>query len=273
MADEPINRILPRLASAEASEAWADFLREYSSLILQVARRFERDPDLVSDCYLFACQELCRDNFKRLRRFDPKGTARFSTWLRAVVWNLCLDWHRQEVGRLRPFASVSHLSLLDQEVFRQVFERGASEEEAFLYLRTQERGLTPEKIQQSVSRIQRQLTPRQQWLLSVRSGRRANTDAPCEDEDGPLDRLADPLPSPEELATTADLEGRLHELLQVLPAGDRLLLQMRYEQELTLDQVARLLNLGNAQQADRRIRELLERLRRGLGGEARKIGL
>jgi DNA-directed RNA polymerase specialized sigma subunit len=46
-----------------------------------------------------------------------------------------------------------------------------------------------------------------------------------------------------------------------MSSGDRLLLQLRYEQELTLEQVARVLHLENAQQADRRIREVLSRLR------------
>jgi DNA-directed RNA polymerase specialized sigma subunit len=37
---------------------------------------------------------------------------------------------------------------------------------------------------------------------------------------------------------------------------------MRYEQDLTLEQVARVLGLENAQAADRRIREVLQRLRK-----------
>jgi hypothetical protein len=38
-------------------------------------------------------------------------------------------------------------------------------------------------------------------------------------------------------------------------------LRLRYEEGLTLDQAARLTGLGNAQRADRRIREILTRLR------------
>ena len=38
-------------------------------------------------------------------------------------------------------------------------------------------------------------------------------------------------------------------------------LNLRYEEGLTLEQVARLAGLGNAQQADRRIKEILARLR------------
>jgi DNA-directed RNA polymerase specialized sigma subunit len=49
--------------------------------------------------------------------------------------------------------------------------------------------------------------------------------------------------------------------LSRLDRDERLLLRLRYEEGLTLDQVSRLAGLGNAQRADRRIKEVLTRLR------------
>lgn len=50
--------------------------------------------------------------------------------------------------------------------------------------------------------------------------------------------------------------------LGCLSRSERLLLKLRYDRGLTLLQIARLLRLKHAQTADRRIREVIEILRR-----------
>ncbi len=47
-----------------------------------------------------------------------------------------------------------------------------------------------------------------------------------------------------------------------LPPSERLLVRLRYGQDLTLEQVARVAGLGDPQRADRRIRKVLAELRR-----------
>ncbi|MCL5287225.1 MAG: sigma-70 family RNA polymerase sigma factor [Acidobacteria bacterium] len=265
MPEEPIRELLLRFSCLDAREAWADFLREYSSLILQVIRHFETEPDRVSDCYLFACEQLCRDEFQRLRRFRVDGPARFSTWLRAVVRNLCFDWHRHETGREWVFDSVSALAQVDQDVFRLVFEQGASEEDAFLKLSAHFPGWTRLQLSESVERISSVLTTRQRWLLRVRHNRfveeRVPVEASAEEEDHRVEQLPDGVPNPESRAIQEEQRHRLQRAVGHLSPGDQLLLQMRYEQDLTLEQVARVLGLENAQAADRKIREVLQRLR------------
>lgn len=51
------------------------------------------------DRYLFALEELARDDYRRLRAYTPDARARFSTWLAIVVRRLCLDHHRSRYGR------------------------------------------------------------------------------------------------------------------------------------------------------------------------------
>jgi DNA-directed RNA polymerase specialized sigma subunit len=48
---------------------------------------------------------------------------------------------------------------------------------------------------------------------------------------------------------------------------DRLLIRLRFEEGLTLEQAARLLGLGNAQRADRQIKEILLKLREVMGSK------
>jgi DNA-directed RNA polymerase specialized sigma24 family protein len=50
-----------------------------------------------------------------------------------------------------------------------------------------------------------------------------------------------------------------------LPSADRFMLRLRFEQDLTLDQVARLSGLPDAQTADRRLRKILDVLRQKIG--------
>ena len=85
-------RQLRRESSAAAG--WSAFLERYSGLMLQVARRSAIDNDEAHDRYLYACERLAENGFKRLLKFHRGGEAEFSAWLRAVMRNLCVDEFR-----------------------------------------------------------------------------------------------------------------------------------------------------------------------------------
>jgi DNA-directed RNA polymerase specialized sigma subunit len=56
-----------------------------------------------------------------------------------------------------------------------------------------------------------------------------------------------------------------------LPDAERLLLQLRYEQELTLAEIARVMNFKDAFTADRRLRSVLARLQSELAPATKKV--
>lgn len=265
MQDRRITQLLHELRSRSPQAAWAEFLESHSPLILQVVRLFERDPDQIAECFLYVCQELSRHRFRRLLRFNPAGPATFSTWLRAVVRNLCFDWYRKEFGRHRIFQAVARLPALDREVFGCVFEQGLLREETFLSLRQRFPNLTREETEESLARLHRSLTPRHLWLLSLR-----RASAQPLPEDSTRDRPASgmeipaPEPDPEVLASVNEQRAALQRVLARLPKPERLLIRLRFERGLTLEQVARLTGLGSAQKADYRLKEILERLRKEL---------
>lgn len=262
-ADEGhIAALLQDLVSGSAEEAWAEFLRIYSPLILRAARVVARDADQVGDVFLFVCEGLARDGFRRLRRFKADGPARFSTWLCAVARNLCLDWHRREWGRQRIFESVARLSSLDREVFRQVFERGLPLDEALPPIRQRFPGTSGEQLADSLQRIHDTLSPRQRWLLCVRRPRLEALRSAGSDGEGRLGReFLDPSEDPETLAVRSEERAALVRALARLPAADRLLVRLRFGQDLTLEQVAHVTGAGSAQAVDRRIREIVKHLR------------
>lgn len=257
--------VIRRLGSQQASEAWEEFLCAYSPIILQVVHLFERDPDHAGDCFLFVCERLCEKRFRRLRAFRPEGPAALGTWLRAVVRNLCLDWHRQEFGRQRIFQSIARLQILDQEVFRCRYEQGLTSEETLLTLMARHSSLTAEQLARSEERIRESLSPRQLWLLSTQRPRVESLEGAIEDDAGAFeDQVPDPRPNPEQAASQRQERAALQHALECLPASDRLMIRFRFEQGLTLERIARLARLRDAQSADRAIRDILRRLREAL---------
>jgi RNA polymerase sigma factor (sigma-70 family) len=258
-------RFLERLASPDPQEAWNQFLTDYSPLIRQVILAFEEDFDLAGDCFLFVCEKLCQEKFRRLRRFKPEGSARFSTWLRVVVRNLYMDWHRKEFGRQQIFQTIRRLIPLDQEVFHAVYHQKLSKEDCYSHLLGRHRGVTLNLIEESLNRIQKALSSRQLWLLQTRRPKFESLENRAVDQQEVSSRqIADPRPDPETLASMNQQQTALERALGGLEAGQRLLLKLRFEQEITLQAIARLMNLKDAQTADRRIREILETLRKQL---------
>ena len=261
MAETPINEMLKQLRSREPQQAWALFLQDYGSLILQIVRRFEQNADHVSDCFQFVCEQISKGRFRRLRKFKAAGSAKFATWLRAVVRNLCLDWHRKQFGRRRIFRSISLLSDLDQEIFRELYERGATERDVLVSLTPRFPHLTADLVSEAIERINKELTKNQRWLLGARSALAPRLHRPELEDTDRATEIADPRPNPETQAIMEEKRTIVNRALGRLPTRERLLMRLRFEEELTLEQIATLLDLGNAQRVDRHIKEVLSRLR------------
>src|SRR5262249_30096293 len=98
---------------------------------------------------------------------------------------------------------------------------------------------------------------RQSWLLKQREVV-SQASPPAED---PGAEPTDPAPNPETRAIVAERQRILRRAVMRLDAQERLLIRLRYEEGLTLDQIGQLLELGNAQRVDRKIKEILFSLR------------
>ncbi len=250
----------------DPDDLWRAFLVEHSPLILQVVCLFERDPDQVQDCFLFVCEHLRRGDMRRIRRFRAEGTASFATWLRAVVRRLCLDWRRHRDGRFRLPRAVARLPDLEQSVFRCLHLRRLTENETLHTLKPLWPALTREQLSEAASRVGVALSGRKTWLFLVHRPRLQSLSSHPSGEDpaGKEAALVDPKADPEREAAAHESLAALREALGRLPARDRLLVRLRYEQELSLEEVARLTGLSGASQAEREIRRALETLRQGV---------
>lgn len=212
------------------------------------------------------CEELSRNGFRRLLRFQVRGAASFGTWLRVVVRRLCVDWHRKEFGRARVFESIARLSAMDHAVFEAVYMQGFPDDAAWLHVRTRFPHLTQEEFGDSCQRIRQFLTSRQLWLIAARQPKLEPLDAIMAAGEISLhDRIPDPAPDPEVLAAGKQQRAALDRALAGLAPPERLLIRLRFEQELTLEQIAHLTGLPNPQTADRRLKQILTELRKVIG--------
>jgi len=84
------------LRRAQAGEAGAlrAFVETYQDRVSRLVGRMlhARDPTMVQDI----CQECFLRALRALRRFDPAGPARLSTWLLTIATRLCLDHLRRD---------------------------------------------------------------------------------------------------------------------------------------------------------------------------------
>ena len=261
-----ISNWLQALLAEDYEKAWDEFLNGYAPLILQVVHLFERDQDRIEDCFVFVCERLKRNNLRRIRQFDIQGAATFATWLRAVVRNLCLDWRRHRFGRPRLFRSISRLPEVDQEVFRCIYHRRLRENETFHTVRALYPSLTRGKFTDSMIRINKCLSHHQSWLLVSRNPRLESISASSSDPDA-VDRdieLPDREPDPETHSARQESLTALRKAMSDLPPQQRLLLRLRFEQELSLEQIAHLTQLSSPLTVQRIIQKAIATIREQL---------
>jgi len=260
MPDGSIGDLLAGLASRNPSAAWNEFLQRYSPIILRIVRRCENDPGRIGDCFQQVCEALSDNGFRRLLSYHQDGPATFRTWLMAVTANLCVDWRRRKRGRFRPIRAVAQLPELEQLVYRYIYVRGMPRIECLRLLQATHSSLTEPQLSDINARLFALLTPQQRWQLGTRMATRPPSDeSTLAFEDGAL-QLEEPGPGPEELAESTQERGQLDVALAQLPPRERLLLRLRYEQDLTLAEVARLTGLHDPFRANRQIRAALAAL-------------
>jgi RNA polymerase sigma factor (sigma-70 family) len=254
MADE---NLLEQLGTANAGAAWTAFLRRYTPLIVGVVRQYQRDAQSLNDCYLFICEKLIDDDFRRLRAWRNENV-RFASWLRAVVANLCVDWHRSVQGRRRPFRSFADLTGPERLVCIHRFKFGASLRECHEAVVVAYPQLSELDVAAMIRRMNGLLSPQQHWMLANR--RRAAVSLDDTEIRRQAEQTWDSQETPEELAVAGQQQERLHAALRQLTTSQQLLLKLRYQQGLSLKEVARLAGYENLQQARYQIRLALERL-------------
>jgi RNA polymerase sigma factor (sigma-70 family) len=250
--------ILRRLSSVDAGPAWVEFIDRYSPLIMRTASQFDHGQNQSSECFLYVCEQLNEDGFRRLLKFNTQGKAKFKTWLGTVVFNLCVDWHRREFGRATLIPAISALPAFDRAVYRLVIEQGMSKETSFQMLRADFPDLTRKLVESAVLRVYSLITPRQRWQVTVRN-RRLQLNRGSFSKD-PVQTLPDLGKGPEAQAQKQQDIETLQNAMVCLPARQRLLLRLRFQEGLNLEKIAELTQLGDTNRAWRHVQTALRAL-------------
>lgn len=250
--------LLARLRSPAGAEAFAQFLEIYSPAIMRIARQYAYDRPRLNDCYLFISEKLSANDFHRLVSYQPEGSASFRSWLSVVVANLCIDWRRHRRGRPRLFKSIKELSKLDRRVFRHRFQQRMSIDACMETLLASFPDLNELQLAGSVARINTTLTPGQLRFLNAQHARTVSLDK-HRGTGNPIEP-AEPGPDPEETAVLSQDQNKLRQALARLTSHQRLLIKLRYQQDLSLKEVARLTRLGDPFRARRHIQAALDQL-------------
>ena len=255
MKQSRIEKILLSLESGQIEIGWTTFLNAYSNLLRSIAFQFEANDSEAEDCYEYVCAKLSDDDFRRLRAFKPSGSARFRTWLITVAANLCKDWRRSRYGRQRAPSFVCDLSELEQRVFQLLYRQGMTHHECLHALRDQYPKLRPNDVERINGDLFEALSANQHWRLSICK----NDPVPADD----IDLTNDTIASRPDLKFQHDQNlERLETALSKLSPDQRLLLRLRYQQDLTLKEIARLGDFDDPYQARRAIEKALAALKK-----------
>jgi RNA polymerase sigma factor (sigma-70 family) len=261
MTEDSIQDLLERLSAGQVDAAWREFLERYSPLMLHLARQYESDRERAMDCFVYVSGALSDDGFRRLLKYRPDGPAKFPTWLSAVVANLCIDWRRQQRGRFRPAQAITGLPALDQLVYRYMYVRGMTRDDTLRALQARFPEVAIQQVSEISARIFSSLTSRQRWQLSVRMAGPVSLSEPAfSDPDEPACQPEEPGPGPDLLAQSDQDRRRLDAALSRLPPQQSLLLRLRFQQDLTLAEVARLTGLPDLNRTYRQVQAAIDAL-------------
>jgi RNA polymerase sigma-70 factor (ECF subfamily) len=86
-----------------------------------------------------------------------------------------------------------------------------------------------------------------------------------DDDRDPVSEIPDTRPDQEMFLVEQQQHEQMMQCLDTLPKHERLLLQLRFEEDLSLEEIARITSLGDAQRAHRQIAAVLQKLRSSMG--------
>jgi RNA polymerase sigma factor for flagellar operon FliA len=216
-----------------------------------VARRHGFSPDDTKDLTSWVHLRIIEDNYAALRKF--RGESSIATYLTVVVAMLVRDYRAQHWGRWRPSASARRLGDVAIRLETLVHRNGLPLQQASELLRTA--GVTTQTDRQ-LSTLFAQL-PSRRPLRPVEVGAdslaqvvtTSSADTPME-----LQQLDDEREKCRQLVEDA---------LNALPTEDRLILRLRFWENVSVADIARGLRLEQ-KPLYRRLERLLVDLRRAL---------
>jgi RNA polymerase sigma factor for flagellar operon FliA len=191
--------------------------------------------------------KLVKDDYAIVRAYE--GRSSFATYISTVVQRLVLDYRIQMWGKWHASAEAKRAGPLAVDLERLLYRDGRTLNEAPGLLRTAHGDVTRAELESIAAK------------LPERAPRRR--DVPLEDAEpyavaGP-DAVEEHVLTGERRDTARQVEKLLAAAFEKMPDDDRLVLQLRFEQGMTVAQIARALGRDQKflyRQIERRMREI-----------------
>jgi RNA polymerase sigma factor (sigma-70 family) len=249
MAVMPSREWSDELRRGATEDAWDDFISRYRPLVFATIQHYARDYDDVMDVFARVCEALREDDMRRVRSYidQPEHTARFTTWLVAVVRNITIDWFRSRDGRRRLSKIAEGMPSLRQQIFQAIFVERRSHLETYETICAQ--ASQPPAFREFLNELR-------ETYRTASAGRRGAILRDLTPHD-----FAAEQPDSADPAETDERSRRVEQALQMLPPQDRAAVELYVLEELSASDIARLLGLRNAKAAYNRVYRALDVLR------------
>jgi RNA polymerase sigma factor (sigma-70 family) len=226
--------------------AWNLFIERYADFIFSLLRRMGFDYDQAMDRFVYVCEKLCEQDFRRLRSIRYAGSrGDLTPWLRQVVKRLCVNWAWSQDGRKRLLKRIAGLPSREQRIFELYFWSGLLPSEIHERLRLEHESVELGEVYDALETIFAHLSQKKLWrLLSGLSRARYTLSLDeFDDKTGLGFEPADENASPEEALLKREESDRISRALQSLTARERLVLKLRYDEMLAGGEIAKILRL------------------------------
>ena len=227
-------------------------LLDHLNLIDQIVQTTGRRRHLSAereDFAGFVRLRLIEDDYAVLRKFQHRSSLR--TYLVAVIERMSLDFHVERWGRWRPSAVADRLGPVAVLLERLVTREGYTLNEAIEIVQTSHASeLSPRELRD----IWAQLPAR---IKTTEVGEEAAAAVPS------TQTAESSVEDAERLVNVERLERTLQLAFATIPAQDRVLVALRYDQELSIVEIARLTG-SSVPTLHRRLDRTIKDLRRAL---------
>ena len=254
---------LARAVLAGDEPAWHRFVTGQSGILLAILRRYLRDTDEIRTVYVDVLAEL-----RQGKLAEYAGRSSLATWLACIARGAAADHLRHTLGRREDPTGLADLEPWQREVFRLYYVEGRAYEDVRLRLRQNGQLSDGESLAEILADIESRLNQRTlrrlAWDLhaasvGAASGRLLEY---LDDATRSADSLA---PSPDAALIAREARQQIARILALvdrLPAEERAVLQLRFDQGWTADQIAAELTIPGRRKVYTILDRALARLRR-----------
>lgn len=256
MTGERANHITSPLSDADLlslfhsdpDRAWRLFIDRYADRIYSQLRHLGFDYDQAMDRFVYICEKLAEEDYRRLKTVRYTGSAGDLTpWVRKVVKNFSINWAWSEEGRKRLLKPISRMPQRERRIFELYFWRGLSPSAIREQIGLEgQQEISLADVFDALERIFSRLSQKKLWRLLSNLSRMRGTVSLDEinEETGTAIEPADTLANPEQAFIRSESEERLSAALDGLLPAERLSIQLRYEEGMPVKEIGEILRLS-----------------------------